>query len=110
MRKVLVIVAIGLLLLVWAEFRMVTVEGEAYLEKKPMAGATVFLAGETPLVGKDGKFTVRIRPGVYPVSVDYRARTYKLDTTPDSGVHIGWSFIPQGLSLWLTAKDEINRR
>jgi hypothetical protein len=114
MRRILAVLASVVILvafLAWAaKPKYVTVEGEVMFNKLPMVGATVSLAGETAKVDKDGKFTVRILPGVYPVTVSCQGKSYRLNTDFESGVTFGLSSSPQPLFLWLTPEDEINRR
>jgi len=91
--------------------RLVKVVGRAMLDKKPMAGAVVVLAGVNVRkrvkaeLDKNGRFTARLVPGVYRATVRWRGKSYHYETGFESGFHIG--FYPvQHLSLWFWTKDK----
>ncbi len=85
--------------------KLVTVYGQAMLDKKPMVGAKVSIAGYKPVkTDRQGKFTVRIRPGNYTPVVTYKGKSYS------QGQNTFGGYSPQHLYLWYTPEDEIKNK
>lgn len=82
--------------------KLVTVLGQAFLDKKPMAGAIVRIAGKKATADKKGKFKVRIRPGSYIPVVTYKGKEYRKGDRP---ITFG-SYPVQHLDLWFWTRDQ----